>query len=207
MSRQLLLIAVATIALMTAVSLTAGVVSASASPVRAVPAAQDAPVVAPIVRDGLGSVLTDALIDLAFGRAKIVLEERYPEWAESRVVKLTTATVKRWVKSKAKDCSWILPDWFFCSQPPSSRWGRGMALRIGGGRPGEFASPWRPDVRAQRMLFPGYVFWLTCWSKGATIDNGVARSNLWYRLTNGLWVSDGWLDTGTNAPLRDVRHC
>jgi hypothetical protein len=48
---------------------------------------------------------------------------------------------------------------------------------------------------------------VTCRWAGAESNNSVARSNLWYRLTNGLWVSDGWLDTGTNSPLRGVASC
>ena len=96
---------------------------------------------------------------------------------------------------------------FFCDRPPASSWGRGLAIRIGRLGPGEFASPWHPEASPQQTLTPGIVFWLTCWTGGATINNGVARSNLWYRLTNDLYVSDGWLDTGSNQPLTSVRHC
>lgn len=39
------------------------------------------------------------------------------------------------------------------------------------------------------------------------MDNGVTLpSNLWYRLTNHLWVSDSWLYTGTDEPLPGVER-
>jgi hypothetical protein len=121
-------------------------------------------------------------------------------------VKAAKKVIKKWIKQKAKECPDPLPRWFFCRRPPESRWGRGMALEIGGRWAGEFYSPGQPR-NPPRILRPGFVFWLTCWSAGARIDNGVFTSNLWYRLTDGLWVSDGWLYTGTNQPISGVAHC
>jgi hypothetical protein len=151
-------------------------------------------------------LITAALRRLAFRRASIVIGQRFERWGARKVAKVARKVVFSWVRHKARECPDPLPDWFFCRRPPEPEWGRGIALEIGGYRPGEFRSPWSPR-NPPRTLFPGYVFWLTCWTPGATVDNGLLRSNFWYRLTNGLFVSDAWLDTGTNSPLPDVARC
>jgi hypothetical protein len=151
--------------------------------------------------------ITPLLKNLAMRRATIVFGKRFATSSGRRVLKMATKVVLKWEKSKARQCPDPLPGWFFCSQPPSTHWGRGLALEINYRGPGEFRSPWRPGDPPLQTLTPGVVFWLTCWTPGATIDNHVYRSNLWYRLTNGLYVSDGWLDTGTNAPLTGVARC
>jgi hypothetical protein len=150
--------------------------------------------------------ITAALKNLATRRTFIVLRAQYSHWSNTRLGRVTKAIVRKWVKEEAKKCPDPLPAWFFCSNPPRATWGRGMAVEINGRWPGEFYSPWEP-YDPPRVLRPGYVFWLTCWSSGAEINNGLFRSNLWYRLTNDLWVSDGWLYTGTNDPLQGVARC
>lgn len=155
---------------------------------------------------GVPPLITAALRNLANRRTLIIFRMRYKTWSNQRVVRASKQVVKWWIKKKAKECPDPLPKWFFCSSAPKPRWGRGLALGIGGQGPGEFYSQWSPQ-NPPRVLRPGFVFWLTCWSEGAEINNGVNRSNLWYRLTNGLWVSDGWLYTGTNYPLSGVAHC
>jgi len=194
--------AVATAAACLALASTGGTATADAATAESVPATLPAP-----ANQAVFPLITDALENLALRRATIVFGERFETWSKKRVVRVARRVVKRWIKRKAKECPDPLPTFFFCRRPPESSWGRGVALAINGGRPGEFRSPWRPQDAAPRVLLPGFVFWLTCWSQGAEINNAVARSNLWYRLTNGLWVSDGWLDTGTNDPQRGVRNC
>jgi hypothetical protein len=150
--------------------------------------------------------ITVALRNLATRRSIIVLRTRYKQWSQNEVVRVARRIVGKWIAKKAKECPYPLPRWFFCSRPPEPQWGRGLAFAIGDQWPGEFASQWSPR-NPVRLLRPGFVFWLTCWSEGARVDNGLFRSNLWYRLTDGLWVSDAWLDTGTNSPITGVAHC
>jgi hypothetical protein len=163
------------------------------------------PLTRPQAESAIPPRITAALRNLATRTTWIRLRARYKEWSDDEVVILTRRIVRKWVVKKAKECPDPLPKWFFCSRPPQ-QWGRGVALGIGGNWAGEFRSPWSP-YNPPRMLRPGFVFWLTCWSKGAVVDNGVYRSNFWYRLTNGLWVSDAWLYTGSNYPLRGVANC
>jgi hypothetical protein len=150
--------------------------------------------------------ITRALRNLATRFSFIRLRATYRDLSDDEIGALVKRVVKKWASGKAKECPSPLPRWFFCSRPAEPQWGRGMAVDIGGQWPGEFYSPWSPS-NPPRVLRPGYVFWLTCWSSGAVIDNGVFRSNLWYRLTNGLWASDAWLYTGTNEPLPNVGRC
>jgi hypothetical protein len=161
---------------------------------------------APVVESGLPPRITTALKNLARRFSIAKLRSQYEEWSHDEVVEVAKEAVKQWLESKAKECPHPLLRKYFCSRPPELHWGRGLALGFGGRWPGEFYSPWVPR-NPPRVLRPGVVFWLVCWSAGAPVNNGVFRSNLWYRLTNRLWVSDAWLDTGTNRRLPGVAHC
>jgi hypothetical protein len=148
----------------------------------------------------LPSWLSDAVVNLA---RKYATKAYAKKFAKATATYLAKRAIRKWLASSAQRCPEVLPGKYFCSPPPQPRWGRGMALQIAG--------RWPPEVDAsgvaRRYLRPGYIFWLTCWSSGGRVDNGFATSNLWYRLTNGLWVNDAWLDTGTNYPLPGVAHC
>jgi hypothetical protein len=48
---------------------------------------------------------------------------------------------------------------------------------------------------------------LTCYAYGQTITDGGIRTSLWYRLTTGVWINDGWIDTGTDSVIPGVRRC
>lgn len=151
--------------------------------------------------------ITSILKNLATRTSRIRLRQRNAHWSQRRVARISKRIVKRWVKDKAKECpNAILPDAYFCNRPPQPRWGLGVALSINGDWPYTYRSPWSTQTAVQ-ALRPGVTFWLTCWSPGTTIQNAIARSNLWYRLTNGLYVSDGWLSTGTNYAIPGVRRC
>jgi hypothetical protein len=138
---------------------------------------------------------------------KLRAQRAYKDWSDSAVGELSKEFVKEWVKKRATECNNVLPWWFFCNRPPKPVWGRGVAVQIGGYWPGEFVSPWRVDRGLVGRLRPGRVFWLTCWSLGIKINNGWRYSNYWYKLTDGYWVSDAWLYTGTDKPLRGVAYC
>lgn len=144
--------------------------------------------------------ITNALERVAFSRVSIVLGRRFRRWSVRKVGEEARKRVSEWKQHDARVCPDPLPSQYFCSSPPRPRWDLGVALEIQGYRPGEFRSPWRPSDAPPRTLIPGYMFWLTCWSPGAVIDNGLRKSNFWYRLTNSLYVSAAWLETGTNTP-------
>jgi hypothetical protein len=118
------------------------------------------------------------------------------------VVKAAKRAVKWWILKKAKECPDPLPKPFFCSEAPQEHWGRGVALEFNGRSTGEFSS--RSPQNPVRALRPGNVVWLTCSSYGATGQflNGVVRSNIWYRLPDGLWASGAWLYTGAAPQYR-----
>ena len=138
---------------------------------------------------------------------KLRLKAAYKDWSDSEVADLSQEVVQEWVETRATECNNVLPWWFFCNRPPKPVWGRGVAVEIRGYWPGVFVSPWRVDRGSVRSLSPGRAVWLTCWSLGTKINNGWRYSNYWYKLIDGYWVSDAWLYTGTNKPLRGVAHC
>ena len=54
---------------------------------------------------------------------------------------------------------------------------------------------------------PGNVYYLTCWLLGARVAGPYGNTDLWYRVTNGGYVSDALLYTGTNYVIPGVVHC
>jgi hypothetical protein len=126
---------------------------------------------------------------------------RIASWSESQAAKVTDAIVTKWITSHATFCPAALPRWFFCSAPPRPTWGRGVALQLWGRNPGVFGSP-TVVTTSIAGLIPGRVFWLRCWVGGRHVDNGAYRSDTWYQLPSGGWVSAAWLYTG---PIRQAR--
>lgn len=161
----------------------------------------------PEARVALPPRITAAFRNIALKTSFTKIRRAYREWSDSEVGQLSREIVQEWVETRATECNKVLPWWFFCNRPPRPVWGRGVAVQIGRYGPGEFVSPWRVDRGSVRPLRPGRVFWLTCWSLGTRINNGWRDSNYWYKLTDGYWVSDAWLYTGTNKPLRGVANC
>lgn len=161
----------------------------------------------PQARVALPPRITIAFRNIALKTTFTKIRMAYKDWSDSAVGNLSNRIVKKWVKDKATQCPSWLPSWFFCTRAPNPVWGRGVAVGIGRLWPGEFVSPWRVDRGPVRLLRPGRVFWLTCWSLGRKISNSSRSSNYWYKLTDGYWVSDAWLYTGTNTPLRGVANC
>lgn len=154
------------------------------------------------VASGLPSWVTKAVENLA---QKYLTKKYAKKLAKSAAIYAAKREFNSWKRSNATDCS-ALPFKFFCAPPPSRVWGRGMALRIDGDVPGQFAYP-SAQIRSSGSLVPGVVYWLTCWSAGPRITNHAQWSTLWYQLTNKYWVSDAWLDTGTFNALPGVAHC
>jgi hypothetical protein len=150
--------------------------------------------------------ITQMLKNLANTFARIEFRRRYKSASESTVGRLTKKAVTKWVKKEAKECPDPLPKLYFCNRPQTPTWGRGIAIGIRGRWVPEYRSPWSPRNSPQ-VLRPGVMFWLTCWSAGTRLDYGSYTSNLWYRLTNGLYVNDGQLSTGTDYAIPGVVRC
>jgi hypothetical protein len=112
-----------------------------------------------------------------------------------------------WSHSRGEFCQ-ILPGRFFCPARPQviTRWGIGYALSWNGNSPYAWTSPTWPRI-ARFVLTPGYAFWLTCYTYGDRVTDGGIKTSLWYRLTGGTYVNDGWVETGTNAPIAGMSHC
>ncbi|WP_414941748.1 peptidoglycan DD-metalloendopeptidase family protein [Amycolatopsis sp. cmx-11-51] len=47
----------------------------------------------------------------------------------------------------------------------------------------------------------GTVVTIACTARGEAVDGVWGRTDLWNRLENGNWISDGFLDTGSNEPV------
>jgi hypothetical protein len=195
--------------LITAATLALLILAFSAAPASATPRRDPQALSQPQAKVAIPPRITAAFRNIALKTSFIKLRAKavYRNWSDSEVAHLSSEIVKEWVKEQATECPSVLPHWFFCTRPPKPVWGRGVAVQIGRYVPGEFVSPWRVDRGYVRLLRPGTVYWLTCWSLGTKITNAVRYSNYWYRLTDGYWVSDAWLYTGTNTPLRGVANC
>ncbi len=77
-----------------------------------------------------------------------------------------------------------------------------------GGVPGVWTRSYSPRQLFGPSLVVGRVYYLTCWVLGDRI-NGLygSTTNLWYRVTNGGYVSDAFLYTGTDYVINGVEHC
>jgi hypothetical protein len=113
-----------------------------------------------------------------------------------------------WLRSGGTYCPFFLPSRYFCPRQHSvwSYWGVGYALSFGGKVPGAWSTPYKNRTFAY-PLEPGKPFWLTCWTYGQRSSDGDHVTGLWYQLTDGFWVNDAWLDTGTNFRIPGVSHC
>jgi hypothetical protein len=115
---------------------------------------------------------------------------------------------QQWTQSRGTVCLAPLRV-VFCSWQTSPS-GIGLALGSGGEVPGEWSTPFGVAGQHPPGLTPGLTYWLTCWTAGGTSYGPATNwqnTNLWYRLTNGLYVNDAWVYTGTNSPIPGVRHC
>jgi hypothetical protein len=130
--------------------------------------------------------------------ARHYLTRRVPKAAAKRIF-------KEWVKSEATSCDGPLPSRYFCPSRPL-RWGVGTAMIFNGQGPTTWSSTQSPASFMGRLQ-PGAAYWLTCWVAGSRTSVGSSTSNLWYRLTNGAYVSDAWMYTGTNYPIPGVARC
>ncbi|MFE7110779.1 peptidoglycan DD-metalloendopeptidase family protein [Streptomyces sp. NPDC057575] len=60
-----------------------------------------------------------------------------------------------------------------------------------------------PSLGAQVLgsLANGSRVTIRCYGRGDTVDGIGGATNIWNKLPNGGWVSDGFLETGSNAPV------
>ena len=82
----------------------------------------------------------------------------------------------------------------------------GVSLIWNGRRPGVWSFPSSPR-KLLRVLGAGHVQKTTCYAYGDRASDGVIATRLWYRLEGGGFVNDGFLETGTNAPVPASRPC
>ena len=69
--------------------------------------------------------------------------------------------------------------------------GYGLNMRVGPGT-GYAVGGTLPD---------GAIVEIICTTYAETVGGQWGSTSVWNRLTNGLWVSDGFVDTGTNYPV------
>jgi hypothetical protein len=110
---------------------------------------------------------------------------------------------RKWLTSGGTECVFPFPD-RFCTQ--RARNGLGQAL-YWGGPPGVWSRTYSPRREISSPLVVGQVYYLTCWLLGDRIYGPYGSTDLWYRVTNGGYVSDALLYTGTNYVIRGVAHC
>ncbi len=124
------------------------------------------------------------------------------------VLRVGKAAIKRagkeWLMSDGTECVFPFPE-RFCSVP--RRWGLGQALWYNGLRPGVWNRPYGARHQISDQLVPGRVYYLTCWVLGDRVYGPYGYTNLWYRVTNGGYVPDAVLYTGTNDVIPGVAHC
>jgi hypothetical protein len=93
----------------------------------------------------------------------------------------------------------------FCRPEPQGMV-TGVSLIWNGKWPGVWSSPSSPRTLLHG-LGPGYLQKTTCYRYGDRASDGVIATRLWYRLEGGGYVNDGFLETGTNAPVPGSRPC
>jgi hypothetical protein len=112
---------------------------------------------------------------------------------------------KEWLESGGTECVFPFPE-KFCSVA-TTRWGLGQAVWSNGRPPGVWNRTYAPRREISEPLVPGKVYYLTCWLLGDRVYGPFGSTNLWYRVTNGGYVSDALLYTGTNDVIPGVAHC
>jgi hypothetical protein len=139
---------------------------------------------------------------------RVLTKENIKRYGKKAGKEIAEEAFDSWIESAGSDCPRFLTVRFFCERPSSvpDRWGVGRALTWGGRSPGAWSSPYRQRT-FRGALRVGLFYWLTCYAYGQTITDGGISTALWYRLTSGVWVNDGWIDTGTNSVIPGVRRC
>ena len=132
------------------------------------------------------------------------------KWATTAGTAAATAAAKAFIRSGV--CKAVLPAKLCNIGRSSSRrpstWGLGLAVRLPNGQvPGVWNSPSSVRHLVGGPLTPGVFYYLTCWTLGQRIAGPFGATTLWYRLTNGGYVSDALLYTGTNDVVPGVGHC
>jgi hypothetical protein len=132
------------------------------------------------------------------------------KWARTAGTAAATAAAKAFIRTGA--CKAVLPDKLCNIAKSSSRrpstWGLGLAVRLPNGQvPGVWNSPSSVRHQVGPPLTPGRFYYLTCWTLGQRIAGPFGATTLWYRVTNGGYVSDALLYTGTNDVVPGVGHC
>jgi hypothetical protein len=139
---------------------------------------------------------------------RVLTKENIKRYGKKAGKEIAEQAFDSWVQSAGSDCPTFLTVRFFCTRPPTTqaRWGVGQALTWRGRVPGTWSSP--GVVRSIRgSLRVGAFYWLTCYAYGDLVSDGGISTRLWYRLRSGVWVNDGWVDTGTNDVIPGVSRC
>jgi hypothetical protein len=145
-----------------------------------------------------------------FTRFKVMLP-RYAKF-NSRVKKFVEEAgpealdyaLDSWMDSRGDTCRTPIAPNFCRPEPP--RLITGVALSWGGRVPGVWTAASSPR-KLSRTLQPGTLQSLSCYVSGDRATDGGIKTSLWYRLSGGGYVNDGWLETGSNQPVVGVPRC
>jgi hypothetical protein len=113
---------------------------------------------------------------------------------------------QQWEQSGGRTCIPPLNPVYFCRPRPHP--GLGFALTSNGSVGGAWSSPYLGRTLVGRLL-ADHFYWLQCYTYGqASYGPFTSSDSLWYRLPgDGSYISDAWLDTGTNGPQPGVPAC
>ena len=132
-------------------------------------------------------------------------------WLAKPPVKIATKVARKkivksydtYVRSNGTVCEFPFPA-RFCAP----RYGLGQAVPDrAGAAPGVWSWSWSPRREISRPLVIGEVYYLYCWQLGDQVTGIYGSTYLWYRVSNGGYVSDALLFTGTNDVLPNVPRC
>jgi hypothetical protein len=89
---------------------------------------------------------------------------------------------------------------FFCPGQQQPSYGVGLAYYAN-------TPVWNANGQVVYQLAQNTPLKLVCFAFGGSQTVGQLTSDLYYRLTNGDWVNDAWIYTGTNSVIAGVPHC